>query len=351
MVTSRTVVIAPDSFKGTLGAGDVAEALAAGWATVRPSDDIRRYPQADGGEGTLAALAGSIFGCEMRSAGPVPGPDGRLVEGRWLRMPDGGAVIEMAQMSGLPLMTALDPLGATSRGLGDVIAAALDDGATRLVIGIGGSASTDGGVPVLEALGSRRPPAGGAVVVTDVTAPLLGDTGAAAVFGPQKGADARQIEALERRLEKVARRLGGDPGLPGAGAAGGVGFALAAWGASLVPGSSYIAELTGLADALGRCDVVLTGEGRFDATSEHGKVVGNILERAAGRRCDVGVIAGELQARPRTAWSTSLVELAGSTTSAMTDTRRWLRAAGALAAKALGNSPSGEEPAGTMVSP
>lgn len=329
------VVIAPDSFKGTLGAAAVADALARGWRRVRPGDAVRRLPQADGGEGTLEVIESVVPGSVRRPAGEVTGPDGRAVAGSWLELPDGTAVVEMASVSGLPMLARPDPLGATSRGLGEVIAAALDAGARRLVIGIGGSASTDGGVPVLDALGTRRPPAAGAIVLTDVTAPLLGPTGGAATYAPQKGASPEQVTLLEERLRQVAKRLGGDPARPGAGAAGGAGFALAHWGAQLVPGSAYLAELTGLAEAAARTDVVLTGEGRFDATSLAGKVVGTVLRLAAGG-ARTGIVAGQLAAEPVGAWAISLAELAGSVDGAMRDPARWLMAAGQRAARELG---------------
>ncbi|MBX3193825.1 MAG: glycerate kinase [Microbacteriaceae bacterium] len=324
-------VIAADSFKGTLGAADVVQAIADGWRSRYEGDTLHLLPQADGGEGTVDAVERAVPGSVRRTVGDVTGPDGRPTPGEWLELPDGTAVIELAQMSGLPLMPELDALGATSRGFGEVIAAVLDAGAPRLVLGIGGSASTDAGVPMLEAIGHRRPPVDGAVVLTDVRAPLLGPDGAAAVFGPQKGASAREIAVLEERLEKVARQLGGDPHAPGAGAAGGVGYGLACWGARLEPGSEYIATLTGLGDAVRRADLALTGEGRFDASSRTGKVVGAVLELA--QDTPVGVVAGSIAGSlDGIAWSASLTDLAGSVEAAMADPARWLREAGARAA-------------------
>src|SRR5690606_9748656 len=155
------------------------------WSTERPSDSITLLPQADGGEGTLDAIEAAVAGAARRVARGVTGPDGAPVDAAWLALPDGTAVLELAQSSGLPLMRSLDPLGATTRGLGEVVAAALATGPRRILIGLGGSASTDGGLGVLEVV----PTVGCEVVLlTDVTAPLLGPTGAAAVFGPQKGA-------------------------------------------------------------------------------------------------------------------------------------------------------------------
>lgn len=363
------VVVAPDSFKGSISAADAAEAIARGWASSRPEDELILLPQADGGEGTLDALEAANPGGVRRSAGLVTGPDGRPVPGEWLELPDGTAAVELAQMSGLPLMGRLDPLGATSRGLGEVIAAALDalarrSGTTvhssdtaaphpdadaphpdadgrRLVVALGGSASTDAGLPALEAIGARVPPPGGVILLTDVDAPLLGPRGAAAVFGPQKGADPDDIARLEARLDEAARLLGFDPETPGAGAAGGVGYGLAAWasragsGARIEAGSRYVAELTGLPAAVASAEVVLTGEGRFDEQSLTGKVVGNALGLCREAGAVPGVIAG-LVAHDPGCWSAALADLAGSADAALAEPARWLEAAGREAARALG---------------
>ena len=331
---SLRVVIAPDSFKGSVTAGDAARAIADGWRGVRPRDALVLAPQADGGEGTLDALEATNPGSVRRSAGPVTGPDGQPVPGEWLQLADGTAAIEMAQMSGLPLMRTLDSLGATSRGLGEVIRAAIDAGAPRLLIGIGGSATTDAGVPLLEAIGDRMPPPGGALVLTDVTAPLLGPHGAAAVFGPQKGASEQDIAVLEERLRRAAMRIGGDPDEPGAGAAGGVGFALSAWGARLTSGAAFVAQATGLSTELDSCDILITGEGRFDHQSLTGKVVGSILSAAGNRPATVGLIVGSAAAAPP-CWHVALADLAGSTEAAIADPQHWLIEAGRAAASEL----------------
>jgi len=343
---------------------------------VRPHDEVLLLPQADGGEGTLSAIASAVPAARLMDVGPVTGPDGRPVEGHWLWLPDGTAVVELALTSGLPLMTELDPLGATTRGLGEMIAAALDAGATSLVIGLGGSASTDGGAGALRALGLelfdasgavlpegggalaglvridasglRAAPAGGVRLLSDVTAPLLGPSGAAAVFGPQKGATPAQVVELDAALARWAAVIGGTPNVKdgpwysertaGAGAAGGTGYGfLAAWGAEIEAGSAAIATITGLRAAAASADVLLTGEGRFDATSLTGKVVGNALQLAAKPDTRRGVIAGSLGATvPDGVWSTSLLELAGSLDAALGDPARWLYAAGVAAAQQLG---------------
>lgn len=332
------VVIAPDSFKGSIDAEAAASALRVGWLDERGDDTVRVLPQADGGEGTLDALEAAHPGSERIVTGAVTGPDGVPVHGVWLRLPDGTAVIEMAAVSGLPMMAGQDALGATSRGLGEVMAHAIDAGASKLIIGIGGSASTDGGAPVLDALGSRRPPSGGVVVLSDVTNPLLGPKGAAAVFGPQKGASEEDIEVLEQRLRvwsgEVRSRLGtgaANPDTPGAGAAGGVGFALLAWGAKIESGSNAIAEFTGLTDAIASADLVITGEGRFDTQSRDGKVVGNVLQLADSNEADCIVTAGVVDADPGCP-AYSLTDIAGSSASALEDPAHWLREAARRAA-------------------
>jgi glycerate 2-kinase len=356
-----TVVIAPDSFKGSLPATQAAEAIAAGWRTERPHDTLVLMPQADGGEGTLDAIEASNRLAVRHAVGPVTGPDGRPTPGEWLELPDGVAVVELAQCSGLPLMAAPDAMGATTRGLGEVIRAALDSGATSLVIGLGGSASTDAASGALMALGlvlldgDGEPIAdgGGALatiasvdraalviprrvtLLTDVDAPLLGAHGAAAVFAPQKGATPTQVVELDRGLAHFAARFGGDPRAAGAGAAGGAGWGFAtAWGAAVVPGADYIAEISGLASVIRTADVLLTGEGRFDRSSLGGKVVGQLIRRAGGTGARMGIIAGQVDLDTEF-WTTSLTELAGSREAATTDPARWLSAAGALAAREL----------------
>jgi len=358
-----TVVIAPDSFKGSLPATGVAEAIADGWRRVRPNDHLILLPQADGGEGTLDAVAASVPGALRRDAGMVTGPDGRPTPGEWLELPDGVAVVELAQCSGLPLMGEPDALHATTRGLGEVIRAALESGATSLVIALGGSASTDAAAGALAALGLemldeqselvadggraladiidiRRdgmlaPPPGGVTLLTDVTAPLLGPLGAAVVFGPQKGADAKQIVELDAALAHFAELIGGDPDAAGAGAAGGAGYGFAAvWGATITPGADYLAALTGLPAAIAGADVLLTGEGRFDSQSLTGKVVGQILDTASTSGVAVGVIAGQVAAETEV-WRASLADLAGSVNAAIADPARWLRDAGEAAARDL----------------
>jgi glycerate kinase len=357
------VVVAPDSFKGSIGAADAAAALAEGWLAARPGDDVRCLPLADGGEGTVDVLAAGQAGARWHTA-RVSGPVTGQVTARWLELPGAVHVIELASAAGLPLLRELDPLHAHTAGVGELIAAALDAGAHRVLVGIGGSASTDGGTGALAALGARfrdaagadlprggaaltrlaaadlsglRPlPPGGVACLSDVRAPLLGPDGAAAVYGPQKGADAAQVALLEAGLAALAAALGGAPGRPGAGAAGGTGYGLSAWGAELLPGSAEIARIAGLDAALDGAGLVITGEGQYDATSGTGKVAGAVCAaaRQAGVRTAVvaGVVAGDPP--PGTA-CLALADLAGGRAPAIADPARWLKAAGQQLARDL----------------
>lgn len=350
------VVIAPDSLKGTSTATDAARAIAEGWRSVRPNDHLRLIPLADGGEGTLAAIEEALQG-ERRTA-TVTGPDGRPVAAHWLMLPTQEAVIELAEAAGLALLDPLDPMRATTRGLGELISVAVGEGATSITIALGGSATTDGGAGALAALGLqffddaglplpdgggalRRlswiddhcllvPPSEGVRLLTDVTNPLLGPQGAAAVFGPQKGASVQQVDHLEAGLATLAAVLGHDASLPGMGAAGGTAYGLAAmWGATIVPGAAEVAKLCGFTDALASADLVITAEGHFDATSLRGKVVGHVLQHAA---VETLVVAGSFSIeRPHGA--ISLETLAGTSEAAEADAHHWLRVAGGRAAE------------------
>ncbi|MGX1583368.1 glycerate kinase [Microbacterium sp. NPDC055502] len=362
------VVLAPDSFKGSITAAAAAQALAAGWAEVEPDAEFVHRPMADGGEGTVAAFAAAVPGAR-RMPVRVTGPAGDAHDTSWLLLPpDDGAphgtgVVDIASTSGIELLAAPRPWDADTTGFGQAIVAALDHGVSRLVLGIGSSASTDGGIGMLTALGARfldgagRPVAPGARglddvaavdldglraapevrVLTDVTNPLTGARGAAAVFGPQKGlADPGDISRVDAALARLASLLDVDAEHPGAGAAGGTGAALVRWGAVLAPGAAEVAELIGLADAVRGADVVVTGEGSYDGQSGDGKVPSFLagMAAAAGARpllaagritpdADVGIFAATV----------SLTVLAGSGESALAHPARWLRVAGAALAR------------------
>lgn len=281
------LVAAPDKFRGTASAADVAAAIAAaagasGWT----SDQV---PMSDGGEGLLLVLDGT------RHATVVTGPLGARVEAEWrmLGRPDGDgpltAVVEMSRAAGralLPRPRRDDPVRATTAGVGQLLLAARDAGARRIVIGCGGSSTTDGGLGAYEAVGSPAELEGVQLVVASDVTTRFND--AATVFGPQKGATAAQVQELSRRLGHVAARYRQETGvdvtgIPGGGAAGGLAGGLVALGARIEPGFDFVAGLVGLADRLERADLVVTGEGHLDPPSFHGKVPGGVLALAEDR--------------------------------------------------------------------
>lgn len=306
-------VCAPNAFKGTLSARAAAKALALG---VRDAGARAvELPVADGGDGTLDVLL------EARPASKVirhlvTGPAGRPVTARLGLLDATTAVVELAEASGLRLVARaeINPLHATSRGTGELIRRAIDAGSTRIVVGVGGSACTDGGAGMLQALGVRLLDAHGAEigpggigledlttidlsdvhrwlgscsidVACDIRSPLLGTEGSARLFAAQKGATPAEVERLERALEHLALVARGLPsgdvaGLPGAGAAGGCGFALALIGASLLPGAALVCDVVGLDAALSNASVAITGEGRLDGQTRFGKAPAEVAARA-----------------------------------------------------------------------
>lgn len=369
MSSTATVVIAPDSFKGTLPATAVARALAEGWASARPADRILLKPMADGGEGTLDAFAVAVPDAERREV-RVVGPAGDTVDAEWLLLPDGTAVVELAATSGLGLMAQLAPLDAHTTGFGQAIADALHHGATGLLLAIGGSASTDGGTGALTALGARfldgrgesiRPgarglaaldrvdlthlqglPPGGARILSDVTNPLLGPTGAAAVFGPQKGATSADVALMDAGLARLAAVLGPSPTTPGSGAAGGTGYGLLSWGAVIEPGADAVGRALGMPAIVAGADVVVTGEGRYDSQSSAGKLPTYVAGLANAAGVPALLVAGAIAAEPtRFADAIALSELAGGTEAAIAEANRWVRAAGAELARRFAASSRG----------
>ncbi|WP_285026753.1 glycerate kinase [Plantibacter sp. ME-Dv--P-122b] len=367
----RTVVISPDSFKGTAEAPDVARSIAEGWCSVRPDDEVVQLPMADGGEGTLDAFAAAVPGA-VRHAIVVTGPDGREVASAWLELPDRTGVVELALTSGLTLLDDLRPFEAQTIGFGEAIAAALDAGVERLLLAIGGSSSTDGGMGLLQALGARfrdaegrdlppgntgagsvvvvdcanlrALPPGGAVILNDVANPLLGPDGAAAVYGPQKGARPDDVAALEAALGRFVGQLAAAETpvearsaarTPGAGAAGGAGFGLLLWGATPSSGATGVGAAIGLPEAVGAADLVVTGEGRYDAQTASGKVAAYVAAQAPGRTM---LVAGAIAAATEDVFrdAVSLTELAGGVEAAMADPLVHLRAAGAALASRVG---------------
>ncbi|MCJ1709020.1 glycerate kinase [Microbacterium sp. VKM Ac-2923] len=304
------VVIAPDKFKGTLTAAEAADAMASAVRERWPDAVLTVIPMADGGDGTLDALGGA-----NRHA-TVTGPLGRPVDAAW-RLDGGLAVIESAAASGLVLAGGAegnDPWGATTRGVGELVARAIDAGAERIVVGMGGSATTDGGRGAIEALGDLVPFAPGRVVVLTDTTVTFDD--AARVFGPQKGADPASVERLTVRLgadaDGLAVRFGRDPrSAPRTGAAGGLSGALFAAGADLVDGAAYIAGVLALETAVAAADLVVTGEGAFDATSLAGKGPGHVLALAASHGVRSVVVAGIVADEVRGTGVVALVDVVG----------------------------------------
>jgi glycerate kinase len=292
------VLAAPDKLRGTLTAPEAAAAIAAGAA--RAGWSAVELPLADGGEGTLEAVGGG------NRTTRVTGPLGEHVEAEW-RLADGVAVVEAARACGLALAGGAegnDPLRATSRGVGELIAAALAAGAERIVVAVGGVASTDGGAGAVEALRPFLPLPVPLEVACDVDARFLD---AADVFAPQKGATPEQVALLRERLAGLDV-----PDLPGAGAAGGLAGGLAALGASLRPGFGLVAEHVGLDERLAGADLAVTAEGRLDATSFRGKVVGGVLSHASRGGVPALVVAGEIDAGySSAARAISLVERCG----------------------------------------
>lgn len=383
MTTTTRVLLAPDKFKGSATAGEVAAHLAAGITDADPGATVEVLPVADGGDGTVEAALAAGFTEVLLSA---HGPTGEQVATRFA-LREGVAVVEMAAVSGLAQLPGgrLAALTASSSGTGDVMLAALDAGATSLVLAIGGSASTDGGAGMLTALGARilradgSPVApGGAgladaveldltdldprlagcevVVACDVDNPLLGPDGAAAVYGPQKGASPDDVAALDAALARWASLVGesvgaavspgstgdadpadpADPAAPGAGAAGGVGYAaLAVLGARMRPGIDLVLELVGFPAALARADLVVTGEGRLDVQTLSGKAPAGVAAAAARAGIPVVAVCGRLDL-DETTWrgagftaAHALTDLTGDVQRCMDDPGPLLRETGA----------------------
>ena len=376
--------MAPDSFGGALDSVGVAAAIAAGWSKVRPEDEVVRRPMADGGEGTLAAVAEALGeGAERRTVATTDAI-GRPIEADWLLVDEGrGAFIELAAASGLARLAPNErgpesARAASTRGTGELVRAALDAGVASITIGLGGSATTDGGSGLLRALGVRflddhgqelaeggaalarlsRLDAGGIdprlgsvriSIASDVTNPLCGPRGAAATYGPQKGADAAAVEELDaalailgRAIESATGRLVAD--LPGAGAAGGTTAGLLGLTRATVrPGVEIVAELVGIAEALEAADLVITGEGRADEQTLHGKTAVGVATLARSRDTRVVLLCGglgpgaeALDGAPSLAVVQPIIDRPLTLAEAMADTDRMLQTAAARLARTIG---------------
>ncbi len=331
------ILVAPDSFGDTLTATEAAGVIADGWGSARPGDTVILSPQSDGGPGFVEVLATQLSSARRHTA-RVRGPLDEDVDAAWL-LDTPTAYVECAQACGLPLLRRPPSVDtawrAHSTGVGQLIAAALDAGAVRIVVGLGGSSCTDGGAGLIEGLGGieqaqRRLATTELVVASDVEHPLLGPTGAAAVFGPQKGADPDTVRRLEVRLAQWAAALEAGTGrgvrdLAGAGAAGGIGAALLALGGRRESGARIVAEHTGLKEAIERADLVITGEGKFDDQTLHGKVAGAVAAQAAASGTPVLVLAGQVTLAASAyeqvgiARAESIAQFAGSVQRAMRD--------------------------------
>jgi len=332
------VVIATDSFKGSASAGDLSLWIKEGWLSQRPNDEIICLPMADGGEGSRAVIEASA------------------------RNLDGVAVIELAELCGITKYSTLDPLGAHTFELGLAVRRAIESGAKKIILCVGGSASTDAGTGALRALGAKfldkngdEIPLGGAglleldsidltgliagppegiTIFSDVTNSLTGKNGAAHTFGPQKGATAEQVELLDQALFNVVR-ISGFPETSGSGAAGGTtyGFQLA-YDAEVKSGSYEIAQLIGLPDAIAPADLIITGEGRYDSQSLQGKVVSTVVGLAG--QTPVAYIVGDKGIDfPEGSKGISLTDLAGSSDAAIKECRHWATKAGALLTQSI----------------
>jgi glycerate kinase len=337
------VLIAPDKFKGSLTANAAALAMAAGVQRAAPPSTVDVCPLADGGEGTVDVVLAALGG--ERRAARVTGPLGVPVTAYWALLADGTAVIESAAAAGLELVPSAqrNPLHTTSHGVGELLIQALDAGAQRVVIGLGGTATCDGGLGLLQALGARLEPATAAsrgqdllalervdvsaleprltstplLVACDVAAPLFGPRGAALGFAPQKGASPEIAAELDQALERLAQltraaRPLADPLAAGAGAAGGLGFVLSTWcGAALTSGADFVLDAVGIDERLARADYVLSGEGALDAQTLQGKVVWALAQRAARASTPVVVLTGAERLPVESAWDAGITAVFG----------------------------------------
>ena len=287
------IVVAPDSFKECLDAGEVASAIAEGIFSISPDAEVRLVPLSDGGEG-MAGILTEFLGGELVPA-KVTDPMGETVEARFGRVGN-TAILDVASACGLNLVPKerRNPLIATSKGVGEMIAAAINSGCEELLIGLGGSATCDGGEGMMSVPGLRNIASGVKIkALCDVDNPFLGSRGAARVFGPQKGADPQMVEALEKRMELKAERMLSQTGIdvsmmPGAGAAGGLGGALHAYlGAELVPGIETVLDIVGFDKEIVDADLIITGEGTSDLQTLSGKVPMGVLRRSSGIPVDL----------------------------------------------------------------
>ncbi len=322
---TQIVLVAPTAFKGTLGPRQVAEALSAGVRRALPESTVLQCPISDGGDGLLDAV---LAPGTLRERVQVTGPLGQRVAGELGWVDPEMAILESATACGIALLkpSELDPLRATTRGVGELVWEAVERGAKTVVVGLGGSATVDGGTGAArglgwsfrDAAGTLLPEGGGSLAdlatieggwglgakvlaLGDVTTPLVGPEGAAPVFGPQKGATGEQVARLAAGLDRLAELMGRHGRLdlatfPGGGAAGGLGAGLAFFAkAELLPGAEWVLSRVGFDAALAKADLVITGEGSFDRTSLVGKASGEVVRRAQAAKKKVAVVAGKVE--------------------------------------------------------
>lgn len=361
------VVVALDSFKGTCTASDAVDAVARGWLRERPADTVHKIPFADGGEGTFDLYRAVIPTAKIRT---VPEVDGPPIE--WLDLGGNAALVELARVCGLSYTGTHDPESASTERLGLALRDAIQSGATRITVALGGSGSTDGGAGILSGVGVRLLDSNGLdvsvgniglddvvtidwsgsvvtddlniTILTDVTNPLLGAHGAAHVFGPQKGATPSQVRAMDERLTAFAHLVPVvDPTTPGAGAAGGSAFGLLALGGTIRPGAETVATMLGIPNLIQSADLVILGEGRFDSQSLDGKAVGVLAAIARQSQTPAWLIAGAaVDAELYFQQVRTLVDLAPTLESALNEPQWWLEHAGRGLASVL-DPPSGSQ--------
>ena len=384
MAAQLRILVAPDSFGGALDSVAVARAMSAGWLRARPEDTVVQAPMADGGEGTLAAVAAALGDRAVRRTVAAHDALGRPISADYLLLDDGRvAFVEMAAASGLAQLTVAERTPASARlastrGTGELLRSALDAGVSRVILGLGGSATNDGGSGMLAALGARfldlaggeLKPGGAAlaelividpsgldprlarvefVVASDVTNPLTGPAGAVATYGPQKGADPAAVADLDAALGIYGAAIEAATGrqvaeLPGAGAAGGTGAALLGFtNPTLRPGVEVVAEMAGLDAALGEADLVITGEGRADEQTLAGKAAMGVALLAGKRGIPAVLLCGTLGPGSEALEQSSLFELIQpvadrpmTLAEAMADTDRLLTNAAERLARSVG---------------
>jgi glycerate kinase len=364
------IIIAPDSFKGSLSNFEAADAIGRGWSAVRPDDEISLAPLADGGEGTLETITAQVPGSVMVHE-EVTFYKNLKRRAYWSLLPDGTAIVELAIACGITHMPGLDAMNSHTYALGELLKSAIKHPRVRKIITcLGGSASTDAGVGALIALGfnfyqadgslvplggrhlkeitsfdqdnSFQLPVGGITCLVDVTNTLYGESGAAVIFGPQKGATPSDIVDLDSGLENLLAISGGKD-FDGAGAAGGCAFGLKTFlNANIALGSISISELIGLEAAIASCDYVVSGEGRFDKQSLEGKVVGNLVTIARKNHKEVLLCVGSssVDFKDYGLSGVQLLDLAESHADAMANASTLLEKAGGLLAQQVNNEQS-----------